>query len=90
MKHLVDLIGHGPIITLEEMEWKVLRKRFNPGFAFPHLIGLLPVILDRVGRFMDRLDNLAQSGDVFRLGDLCNSVTYEIICEFPSISIIIS
>ncbi|PLB44787.1 cytochrome P450 monooxygenase [Aspergillus steynii IBT 23096] len=80
MQQFTDLIGKGPIITREEMEWKMLRKRFNPGFAFPHLIGLLPVILDRVWRFMDQLDVRAQSGEVFRFGDLCNSVTYEIIC----------
>ncbi|KAK1140971.1 hypothetical protein N8T08_009717 [Aspergillus melleus] len=80
MQRFTEILGEGAIITREEMEWKMLRKRFNPGFAFPHLIGLLPVILDRVWRFMDDLDRHAQSGEELKFGNLCNSVTYEIIC----------
>ncbi|KAL3484138.1 cytochrome P450 [Aspergillus germanicus] len=73
------LIGARSILSAQGIEWKALRKRFNPGFAPQHLISLLPGILDRVDRFIEILDDHAILGEVFALDEPCINLTFDII-----------
>ncbi|KAF2198204.1 cytochrome P450 [Delitschia confertaspora ATCC 74209] len=73
------LIGARSILTMEEHEWKILRKRFNHGFAPQHLITLLPQILEKTLIFMSKLDALAASGEEFDMDPLCTDLTFDII-----------
>ncbi|KAE8381227.1 cytochrome P450 monooxygenase [Aspergillus bertholletiae] len=81
MKTMSALIGRGSIITSNGLEWKNLRRRYTQAFALPHLIRLLPVILDKVGNFLQNIEEYAVSSEEFRLGDICNRVTYDIISK---------
>lgn len=65
--------------TSQGEQWKALRRRFNPGFAPQHLLGLLPCILDRSWRFFEILDSYAASGEEFALDELCINLTFDII-----------
>lgn len=60
-------------------EWKVLRKRFNPGFAPQHLLSLLPAMLRKASIFVDRLGELAKTGDEFSLQRLATDLTLDVI-----------
>ncbi|KIW01921.1 uncharacterized protein PV09_06762 [Verruconis gallopava] len=78
-KRLAPVLGDLSMLTHEGESWKALRKRFNPGFAPAHLITLLPTILDRTKRFLHRLDERCETGEVFELDDLCTTLTFDII-----------
>jgi cytochrome P450 len=79
VKWLIPIIGPTSIILKEGEMWKHIRKRFNPGFAPTHLVTLLPAILSKTERFTSKLDALAKGGEVFELGELCTSLTFDII-----------
>jgi cytochrome P450 len=79
MKSLTPIIGPTSIIMADGEDWRPIRKRFNPGFAPTHLVTLLPAILSKTERFTKRLDILAKTGDEFELGELCTSLTFDII-----------
>ncbi|TLD37964.1 hypothetical protein E2P81_ATG03639 [Venturia nashicola] len=79
LKWLEPLIGSTSIIMADGEDWRPIRKRFNPGFAPTHLVTLLPAILSKTERFTKRLDTLAKSSEEFQLGELCTSLTFDII-----------
>lgn len=60
-------------------EWKALRKRFNPGFAPQHLLSLLPAIVHKASIFVDRLSNLARTGEEFPLQQFATDLTLDVI-----------
>lgn len=74
-----QLIGRDSMNTKEGEEWKLLRKRFNPGFAHQHLMTLLPLIMDKTWQFMMHLDGYARTGEDFPLGELLTNLTFDII-----------
>ncbi|KAH8901898.1 cytochrome P450 [Coniochaeta sp. PMI_546] len=78
--HVHDqLIGKDSMNTKEGEEWKVLRKKFNPGFAHQHLMTLLPLIMNKTWQFMEHLDRYAKTGEEFPLGELLTNLTFDII-----------
>ncbi|QDS73378.1 hypothetical protein FKW77_007316 [Venturia effusa] len=79
VKWLEPLIGPTSIIMANGEDWRPIRKRFNPGFAPTHLVTLLPAILAQTEKFTNRLDALAKSNEEFQLGELCTSLTFDII-----------
>ncbi|KAK2004239.1 cytochrome P450 52A11 [Colletotrichum falcatum] len=79
MMYLTPLLGERSIIMSQGSEWKDMRKHFNPGFAPQHLMGLMPVILEKTQAFLAKLDTLAHTGDVFELETLCTNLTFDII-----------
>ena len=80
---LKPLVGHDSIIIKEGQEWKDLRKRFNPGFAPGHLMGLLPVVTEKVWMFMRLLEQVATDGQekVVKLDMLTQGLTVDVIGE---------
>ncbi|KAF2455737.1 cytochrome P450 52A11 [Lineolata rhizophorae] len=79
MSSLQPIVGRESILIQDGEEWKSLRKIFNPGFAPQHLISLLPRICEKTIPFVNRLDELARSGEEFALDSLCVSLTFDII-----------
>ncbi|KAG8406025.1 hypothetical protein J3458_021368 [Metarhizium acridum] len=78
-KRLEYLTGPRSIISAKGDEWRAIRKRFNPGFATPNLMNLLPSILDKVSLFVERLDSLASAGVEFPLQSYATDLTFDII-----------
>lgn len=60
-------------------EWKLLRKRFNPGFSPQYLLAFVPEALDKGLLFVERLETLSKSGDDFSLMKLTTQLTFDII-----------
>ncbi|KAK1982998.1 cytochrome P450 52A11 [Colletotrichum cereale] len=79
MVYLTPLLGERSIIMSQGSEWKDMRKHFNPGFAPQHLMGLMPIILEKTQAFLAKLDTLAHTGEVFQLEPLCTNLTFDII-----------
>ncbi|KAF2112350.1 cytochrome P450 [Lophiotrema nucula] len=73
------LVGARSLLSEEDESWRILRKRFNPGFAPSHLITLLPSILDKTSTFISKLDALAKTGETFEMDPLCTNLTFDII-----------
>ncbi|KAI1352317.1 cytochrome P450 [Xylaria sp. FL0043] len=79
LKYLEPLIGPTSILASHGDEWKVLRKRFSPGFAPKHLGTLLPCILDKTSLFISHLDHFARTEAEFPLVPLVVNLTFDII-----------
>ncbi|KAI0010842.1 cytochrome P450 [Xylariaceae sp. FL0662B] len=77
--HMVPIIGSTSILGREGVDWKDLRKRYNPGFTTQHLWSLLPLILDKMKPFWNYLDQFAASGDRFSLETLISNLTFDVI-----------
>uniref|UniRef100_A0A8H7NHQ4 Cytochrome P450 n=1 Tax=Bionectria ochroleuca TaxID=29856 RepID=A0A8H7NHQ4_BIOOC len=73
------LIGPFSMLNHQNESWKIIRRRFNPGFSPNHLMTLLPCIIDKSMLFLNRLDQHAEADDVFRLTDLTTGLTFDII-----------
>ncbi|KAK2025836.1 cytochrome P450 52A11 [Colletotrichum zoysiae] len=79
MLPLTPLFGPKSIVMAQGSEWKDMRKHLNPGFAPQHLMGLMPVILEKTQAFLAKLDTLANTGEIFELEPLFTNLTFDII-----------
>ncbi|KAJ0163511.1 putative sterigmatocystin biosynthesismonooxygenase [Colletotrichum tanaceti] len=79
MRPIQHLTGERSIIVSNGDEWRQQRRRLNPGFAPQHLMTLLPTILDKTAVFLRRLDGLCETGEEFRLDEICGALTFDII-----------
>ncbi|KAI0552666.1 cytochrome P450 [Xylaria curta] len=79
LQRLLYLMGPSSIFSQHGDEWKLLRKRFNSGFASQHLNTFVPEILDKGLIFAERLESLCQSGSVFSMMSLTVQLTFDII-----------
>lgn len=79
MALLGHLIGKKSLIAIDGEDWKNTRRQFNGAFSTTHLYTLLPQIVEKVNRFFERLDRLAEKGTEFALGGYCTSLTFDII-----------
>ena len=78
-REIAPLIGQSSLLIKEGDYWKMLRKRFNPGFAPAHLMTLLPKILEKTQLFSKRLDLAAANGEVVKMDNACMDLTFDII-----------
>lgn len=79
LSHMIPIIGSTSILGREGVDWKDLRKRYNPGFSPQHLWSLLPLILDKMEPFWNYLDQFAASGSTFSLETLISNLTFDVI-----------
>ncbi|KAI0117413.1 cytochrome P450 [Daldinia grandis] len=77
--HMIPLIGSTSILGREGLDWKDVRKRYNPGFTTQHLWSLLPLILEKMEPFWNCLDQLAASGEEFSLEIPISNLTFDVI-----------
>jgi cytochrome P450 len=73
------LIGLESLIIAEGEEWKILRRRFNKGFAPQHLHTLDGLIVSKTRDFIERLKQAAKSRKTFLLKDYAQDLTTDII-----------
>ncbi|KAK4208222.1 hypothetical protein QBC37DRAFT_432288 [Rhypophila decipiens] len=76
---LHHMIGDGSILLREGLEWKALRKQFNPGFAPQHLATLLPRLVDKVAEFVDVIDRVVRGEAPVALASLTGNLAFDII-----------
>ncbi|KAI0006913.1 cytochrome P450, partial [Xylariaceae sp. FL0662B] len=79
LERLQYLTGPTSIFSQHNEEWKLLRKRFNPGFAPQYLVTFVPEILDKGLIFLGRLDSLSKTQDTFSLMSLTTRLTFDVI-----------
>ncbi|PHH63896.1 hypothetical protein CDD81_5344 [Ophiocordyceps australis] len=73
------VLGAKSLLTTNGDEWKMMRKRFNPGFASQNILALLPSIVAKLPPFIHNLETLARSQEEFRLGHVLMALTFDII-----------
>ena len=78
---LKPVLGAESIITKEGVEWKAMRKRFNPSFQPKYIHSLTGSIVSRVTIFGERLQFLAKSGVTFQMADYAQDLTTDIITQ---------
>ena len=78
---LSRLIGSESLITRENEEWKVLRKRFNPGFQPKHIYSLTSAVVSKTQMFVNRLEKAAEDGKTFTLANYAKDLTADIITQ---------
>ncbi|KAL9027987.1 MAG: hypothetical protein Q9196_003573 [Gyalolechia fulgens] len=67
------------LVTMEGHLWKTWRSRFNPGFSASYLMTLARGIVDETEQFCRRLQELAEGQKLFRMKDLTDNLTVDII-----------
>ncbi|KAI1396057.1 cytochrome P450 [Hypoxylon fuscum] len=77
--HMIPIIGPTSILGREGVEWKDLRKRYNPGFGTQHLWSVLPLILEKMEPCWNYLDQFAATREEFSLELLISNMTFDVI-----------
>ena len=67
------------IVTMEGDLWKTWRGIFNPGFSANHLMSLTQSLVEETDRFCDILQARLEDQKVFRMKDLTDNLTMDII-----------
>ena len=78
---LKPLLGTNSMISQDGTAWKAIRERINPGFQPRDIHSFMSSVIDQVEIFKDRLRELAESGDTFRLADYAQDPTTDIITQ---------
>lgn len=76
---LGPISGGFELVTMEGDVWKKWRGIFNPGFSANHLMTLTSSIVEETERFCEVLRELSQSRRIFRMKDLTDNLTVDII-----------
>lgn len=72
-------VGTQSIITTTGQQWRFWRKVFDPGFSASHLTTLIPMVIERVKVFTEKLEAHVEANDVFSLLPLTKSLTIDVI-----------
>lgn len=73
------LIGVGNIVSTEGPRWKYLHKMMSPAFAITHISNMRPMVAAEVMKFREIIFKMAKSEEVFRLEDLTQNLTFDVI-----------
>ncbi|CCF33174.1 cytochrome P450 52A11 [Colletotrichum higginsianum] len=79
MRPIYHLTGKRSILVTNGEVWRQQERKLNPGFAPQHLMTLLPTILDKTMVFLQRLDGFCETGEEFRMDEVCGALTFDII-----------
>lgn len=83
---LYPLTRNRDVASMEGSEWKVWRKRLNPGFSIQNITSRIPDILEEVEAFAEVLKGRAGKngtwGDVFPLEEATTNLAMDIIFRF--------
>jgi len=67
---LKSVIGKTSLVGIGGEHWKRLRKMFNPAFAPSHLETMVPAIVQESEVFIEKLNEIADTGKVVRMNVL--------------------
>ncbi|KAL9107804.1 MAG: hypothetical protein Q9227_007319 [Pyrenula ochraceoflavens] len=76
---LRPIAGGLDLVTMEGEAWKMWRGVFNPGFSANHLMTLTSNIVEETEVFVNILRELSQTRKLFRMKDLTDNLTMDII-----------
>ncbi|RAR06491.1 glycoside hydrolase family 3 protein [Stemphylium lycopersici] len=76
---LDPLIGKGNIVTSDGLRWKHLHKMLSPAFSISHITKMRPMVATEVMKFRSILHKKAGSGESFRLEDITQHLTFDVI-----------
>ncbi|KAF1842779.1 cytochrome P450, partial [Cucurbitaria berberidis CBS 394.84] len=79
-KWFVDpLIGTGNIVSTNGARWKYLHKMLSPAFSITHISNMRSMVAAEVMKFRSILQRKSESGDTFRLEDITQHLTFDVI-----------
>jgi cytochrome P450 len=73
------IIGKGNIVTTDGPRWKHLHKMLAPAFSIQHISALRPMVAAEVMKFRSILHKKAETGEIFRLEDSTQHLTFDVI-----------
>jgi cytochrome P450 len=73
------LIGKGNIVTTDGPRWKHLHKMMSPAFSIQHISNMRGMVAAEVMQFRSILHKIAETGEVFRLEDPTQHLTFDVI-----------
>lgn len=73
------LIGRGNIVTANGPQWKHLHRMLSPAFAISHITNMRPMVAEEVMKFRSIIHEKARSGEVFKLEDPTQHLTFDVI-----------
>ncbi|KAG6991150.1 hypothetical protein G7Y79_00056g090310 [Physcia stellaris] len=80
LKSFLNPITEGlDIVTMEGDLWKTWRGIFNPGFSAGHLMSLTKSVVEETVTFCDLLQEYSSDQRVFKMKDLTDNLTMDII-----------
>lgn len=80
LKYFLRPIADGlDLVTMEGEMWKAWRGIFNPGFSAAYIASLTEGIVEKTGEFCEILDQLAQDRELFRMRNLTDNLTMDVI-----------
>ncbi|ETN37839.1 uncharacterized protein HMPREF1541_07462 [Cyphellophora europaea CBS 101466] len=87
LKHPVNrafvtpLVGSPSIVAVDGPEWKLIRSIVISGFAPSYIASLTPILAKHVTRFMEKMSNFSETGEVFPTQDQTSLLTFDVISE---------
>src|ERR1700712_1681832 len=79
IKHAGHITGPQSMVFTEGALWKKSRSLFNPGFSLPHLMTLVPTIVDDALIYRQNIGEHADSGEVRPIEDALAYLTIDIM-----------
>lgn len=80
LRYFLQPIAEGfDLVTMEGDLWKTWRGVFNPGFSATYLMSLTNGIVEETEQFCTKLHQLSRSKRLFRMKDLTDNLTMDII-----------
>ncbi len=76
---LAPVLGKGVIAATNGNVWKKLHSAMSPAFSWGHVRSLVPVLVQEVTHLRARLDQLAESGEVFSMEDVVSRLIFDVI-----------
>jgi hypothetical protein len=67
---LKAVIGENSMVAISGDHWRRVRKMFNPAFAPSHLDTLVPAIVEESVVFVERLKDVADTGNIVRMNNM--------------------
>ncbi|KAK8878814.1 cytochrome P450 [Apiospora arundinis] len=78
-QEMMPFTGATDLASTEGQEWKTARSMFNPGFSLKNLMSLVPAFVEEVLVFRERLSEIANKGETFRMETYTTDLTVDII-----------
>ncbi|RJE23812.1 Cytochrome P450 [Aspergillus sclerotialis] len=78
-QYVRPLVGTHSMLIQNGAEWKELRTMFRAGFSKQHLMTLVPMMVDHILVFSERLNDIAERQVVCQMEDLATKLTVDVI-----------
>lgn len=78
-EYMRPITGGNDLVSMEGDQWKKWRSLFNPGFASGHLTTLVPIMVEEMLFFCEKLRDHAKKSDIFPLDPHTARLSLDII-----------